>query len=266
MSRTATFTVSLTEAPLVTSYVSYATVAKTAVADLDFTSVQGSLTFAPGETTKTVSVPVLAKSDRDLIFNLKLSNAKKLTLYRYGAIGSATIAPDNALVALVNTAKTSKAAYEDASATALAAEATKAARKTDLDAAQTAYNDAVTAKTSSSQELINAENSVIAANQNLNNCIILAAMNNQYFPLIVIAQQQVNNAVSHRNAVQAQLDTATANVTTTGAALTAATTAYNNAVTASTNATAAAASAKTAFDTAKAAAAAGFVGSTSLVL
>lgn len=82
MSRTATFTISLTEPPIVTSYISYATVAKTAVADQDFTPVQGSLTFAPGETTKQISVPVLAKSDRELVFNLKLSNPNNLTLYR----------------------------------------------------------------------------------------------------------------------------------------------------------------------------------------
>lgn len=266
MSRTATFTISLTEAPIVTSYISYATVAKTAVADQDFTPVQGSLTFAPGETTKTVSVPVLAVSDRDLIFNIKLSNAKKLTLYRSGAIGVATIAPDNALVALVNTAKTRKATYEDATAASTAADAAKAARKIELDTAQTASNDALTEQSAANQELINAENSVISANQTLTNCVILASMNSSYTPLIAVAQAQINNANTHKTAVQARVTTANANVTSTQSALTAATTAYNNAVTAATNATTAAANAKTAFDAAKAAAAAGFVGSTSLVL
>lgn len=266
MSRTATFTISLTEAPIVTSYIAYATVAKSAVADQDFTPVQGSLTFAVGETTKTVSVPVLAVSDRDLIFNLKLSNANKLTLYRYGATGVATISPDNALVALVNAAKTAKATYEDATAASTAADAAQAARKTELDTAQTAYNDAVTEQSAASQELINATNSVINANQTLTNCVIIASQDSAYSGLIVIAQAQLNNANAYKSQVEARVATAEANVTSTQTALTAATTAYNNAVTAATNATAAAASAKTAFDSAKATAAAGFVGSTSLVL
>lgn len=266
MSRTATFTVSLSEAPVVTSYISYATVAKTAVADQDFTSVKGSLTFAPGETSKTVSVPVLAVSDRELTFNLKLSNASKVTLYRYGAVGVATIAPDNALVVLVNTAKTRKATYEDAAAASTAADAAKAARKDELDAAQTAYNDAVTEQSAAGQELINANNSVNSANQNLTNCVVLAAMDSSYSALIIIAQAQLDNANAHRSAVQTRVNTANASVTAKQTALTSATTAYNTAVTAAANATTAAANAKTAYDTAKAAAAAGFVGSTSLVI
>lgn len=266
MSRTATFTISLTEAPIVTSYISYATVAKSAVADQDFTPVQGSLTFAPGETTKTVSVPVLAVSDRDLVFNLKLSNAKKLTLYRYGAIGVATIAPDNALVALVNTAKTKKTAYEDAAAASTAADAAKAARKNELDAAQTAYNDAVTEQSAAGQELINANNSVSSANQNLTNCVVLAAMNSAYSALIIIAQAQLDGANAHRAVVQTRVNTANADVTAKQTVLTSATAAYNSAVTAASTATSTAATKKTEYETAKAAAAAGFVGSTSLVI
>lgn len=266
MSRTATFTISLTEAPVVTSYISYATVAKTAVADQDFTPVQGSLTFSPGETTKTVAVTVLAVSDRELIFNLKLSNANKLTLYRFGAVGVCNIAPDNTLVSLVNTAKVTKATYEDKVATSTAADATKAAKKTELDTAQTAYNDALTEQSSANQELINAESSVNAANQTLTNCVILASMNSAYTPLIAVAQAQIDNANAHKTEVQARVTTANANVTSTQSTLTAATTAYNNAVTAATNATADVASALTAYNTAKAAAAAGFVGSTSLVI
>lgn len=266
MSRTATFTISLTEPPIVTSYISYATLAKTAVADQDFTPVKGSLTFAAGETTKTVSVPVLAVSDRELSFNLKLSNANKLTLYRYGAVGVATIAPDNALIALVNTAKTKKTAYEDATAASLAADAAKAARKTELDAAQTAYNDALTEQSAAGQELINANNSVNSANQNLTNCVVLASMNSAYTSLIVIAQAQLDNANAYRASVQARVTAANADVTAKGTTLTSANTEYNSAVTAASTAASTATTKKTEYETAKAAAAAGFVGSTSLVI
>lgn len=266
MSRTATFTISLTEAPIVTSYISYATVAKTAVADQDFTPVQGFLTFSPGETTKTVAVTVAAKSDRELIFNLKLSNANNLTLYRYGAIGVAAIAPDNALVALVNTAKTAKTTHENAAAVFVAADSDKATRKTELDAAQAAYTKALSEQSTANQKLFNAQNAVNSANQSLTNCVIIAASNSSYLPLVAIAQSQLNNANAQKTEAQSQLSSANANVTSTQSALASATTAYNNAVTAANSATTAAASALTAYNTAKAAAAAAFVGSTSLVI
>lgn len=266
MSRTATFTVSLTEAPIVTSYVSYATVAKSAVADQDFTPVNGSLTFAPGETTKNVSVPVLAVSDRDLTFQLKLSNAKKITLYRSDSVGTATISPDNALVALVNTAKTTKSAYEDALAASTAADADKATKKAELETAQSAYDTAAAEQSAATKELINAQNNVINCNQQLTNCIIIAASNSAYASLPVIAQAQLDSAIAYRNSVQMRVNTATADVTTKQSELTTATTAYNNAVTAAANAATALSTAQTAANTAKAAATAGFVGSTSLIL
>src|SRR5262249_512272 len=55
----AVFTVTLSAASAFTVTVNYATQAFTATAGSDFTAVSGTLTFAPGETSKTVAVPVI---------------------------------------------------------------------------------------------------------------------------------------------------------------------------------------------------------------
>ena len=56
--------------------VSYATVDDTAVAGTDYTSRSGTLTFAPGETSKTFTVPILDDSavNADVAFKVHLSN------------------------------------------------------------------------------------------------------------------------------------------------------------------------------------------------
>jgi streptogramin lyase len=54
----ATFTVTLDSPAAVPVTVSYATVNGTAVAGTDYTPTSGTLTFAPGETSKTVNVPI----------------------------------------------------------------------------------------------------------------------------------------------------------------------------------------------------------------
>ena len=56
--------------------VDYATVGDSAVAGTDYTSTSGTLTFAPGETTKTFTVPILDDSDAspDVAFKIHLSN------------------------------------------------------------------------------------------------------------------------------------------------------------------------------------------------
>lgn len=56
---TATFTVSLSGPSVATVSVNYATTAFTATAGSDYTAVSGTLTFAPGETSKTISVPII---------------------------------------------------------------------------------------------------------------------------------------------------------------------------------------------------------------
>ena len=56
--------------------VNYATADGTATASEDYTAVSGTLTFAPGETSKTVSVPIIddSVSDSGETFTLQLSN------------------------------------------------------------------------------------------------------------------------------------------------------------------------------------------------
>ena len=60
-----------------TTTVNYATAAGTAISGTDYTATSGTLTFAPGETTKTITVEVLGDMDveRDETFSLVLSDA-----------------------------------------------------------------------------------------------------------------------------------------------------------------------------------------------
>jgi hypothetical protein len=62
---TATFTVTLSAAPAAPVTVSYATADGTAVSGTDYTAASGVLTFNPGETSKTVTVDVLADADNE---------------------------------------------------------------------------------------------------------------------------------------------------------------------------------------------------------
>jgi uncharacterized repeat protein (TIGR01451 family) len=55
----ANFTVTLSTTSTLTVTVNYATSDGTATAGADYTAVSGTLTFAPGETTKTINVPVI---------------------------------------------------------------------------------------------------------------------------------------------------------------------------------------------------------------
>ncbi|HEX2700131.1 MAG TPA: Calx-beta domain-containing protein, partial [Acidimicrobiales bacterium] len=72
----ATFTVTRSGDTSGTSKVTYATVAATAVAPSDFTAVSGTLTFGPGQTTKSVTVSVIADTANEAneTFSLKLSS------------------------------------------------------------------------------------------------------------------------------------------------------------------------------------------------
>ena len=82
------FTVSLM-APITTPVtVSYSTADGTALAGSDFMATSGSVTFAPGETTKTIAIPTIDDSVIELpeTFRISLSNAIGATI----AAGSAT--------------------------------------------------------------------------------------------------------------------------------------------------------------------------------
>ncbi|MBX9789207.1 MAG: cellulase family glycosylhydrolase [Pirellulales bacterium] len=92
---TAVFTVTLSQASAQTVSVQYATANGTATAGSDYSAISGTLTFAPGETTKTIAVPVT----RDLVaeatetFALQLSVPTGATLARTNA--TATIQDDD---------------------------------------------------------------------------------------------------------------------------------------------------------------------------
>src|SRR5262249_19314869 len=70
----AVFTVSLSAASGWTVTVNYATQSFTATAGSDFTTTSGTLTFAPGETSKTVAVPIIDDTvqESDEIFFVNL--------------------------------------------------------------------------------------------------------------------------------------------------------------------------------------------------
>jgi hypothetical protein len=89
------FTVTLSTAGDVPVTVDYAVLTGTATAGVDFTAASGTLSFAPGETTRTISVGV--KADRlietDETFTVQLSNPVGATLAE--AKGTGTIQNDD---------------------------------------------------------------------------------------------------------------------------------------------------------------------------
>lgn len=266
--RTITFTVSLSKAHTVASSISYSTQSRTAIAGQDFTATSGTLAFAAGETSKTVSVPVLAKSDRDLSLKLALSSASKLTLYRIKT-GVGTITPDSDVVTKVNAARAAKTAYDTAAAEAATAKAAMDTAWSELDAATTAYNNAVDAQNVAIADVAANNSNVAHCQQVLTN----AQINAMNYPgdanaaaLVTIANTNLSNANSALTAAQTKLTSANSLVTSTLSTKDTKTTAYNSAVSTNTTKQNAATSAKATADSTKATAAAAFVGSTTLEL
>jgi aryl-phospho-beta-D-glucosidase BglC (GH1 family) len=91
----AVFTVTLSQASSTTVTVAYATADGTAVAGSDYTATSGTLSFAPGTTSKTVSVAIVgdATPEPDETFRLNLSGPVGGTLTR--AQATATIKDDD---------------------------------------------------------------------------------------------------------------------------------------------------------------------------
>jgi endoglucanase len=121
----ATFTVKLSSASSTPVTVDYATVDGTAKAGSDYTSTSGKLTFAAGETSKTVTVKVLSDSvsEGNETFGLKISNATAATIA--DATGTGTIVDASAAKAAAASlssadllAHTMSAANDTATATA----------------------------------------------------------------------------------------------------------------------------------------------------
>ena len=75
--------------------VSYATADGTALANADYTATSGTLTFLPGETSRTISVGIKGdlKSEPDETFTVELSNAVGATIA--DAVATATILNDD---------------------------------------------------------------------------------------------------------------------------------------------------------------------------
>jgi outer membrane protein assembly factor BamB len=92
----AAFTVSLITPSASTVTVTYSTADGSALAGTDYVATSGTLTFVPGETTKTVVVPTINDSvaEGDKTFNLKLSNPSGGTITTGQGVG--TIHEDNA--------------------------------------------------------------------------------------------------------------------------------------------------------------------------
>jgi hypothetical protein len=85
-----TFTVTLSQASTTPVSVGYTTVNGSAIAGQDYASVVGSLTFAAGETTKTVSVDILGDIliETNETFSLALSSPAGATIGNGSAVGT----------------------------------------------------------------------------------------------------------------------------------------------------------------------------------
>ncbi len=95
------FTVNLSIAASSSITVNYATANGTASAGSDYTSVSGTVGFAPGETSRTISVPILGDTsvEGDETFTLALSNPSGAVLGSFTS-ATATISNDDILVTI----------------------------------------------------------------------------------------------------------------------------------------------------------------------
>ncbi len=86
---TAVFTVTLSAASGRVVSVTYATADGTATAGADYVAASGTLTFAPGETTRTLTVTVIGDTldEPDETFTVNLSNAVNATIARGQGVG-----------------------------------------------------------------------------------------------------------------------------------------------------------------------------------
>jgi hypothetical protein len=85
-----TFTVTLTGATALPVTVKYGTSASTATAGVDFQTVGGTLTFNPGETQKTISVPIFGDTvvEESEFFSVSLFSVVNATIARGTATGT----------------------------------------------------------------------------------------------------------------------------------------------------------------------------------
>jgi hypothetical protein len=84
------FTVTLSGPSSQSVTVSYATQASTAMASKDYVSAQGTVTFAPGEVSKTITIKVVGDTTRENneTFRVNLSDPINATIARISAVGT----------------------------------------------------------------------------------------------------------------------------------------------------------------------------------
>ncbi len=102
----AVFTVTLSPASSQTVTVDYATVAGSATANNDYTTTSGQLTFTPGQTTRTLTVPINGDTndEADETFTVNLSNASNADII--DGVATGIIVDDDGLGSLTITDKT----------------------------------------------------------------------------------------------------------------------------------------------------------------
>ncbi|MHC4879724.1 MAG: Calx-beta domain-containing protein [Planctomycetota bacterium] len=91
---TATFTVALSRSSAVTISVDFTTVDGTATAGLDYVAASGTLTFAPGTTTQTVTVDIIGDAVPELDENFSIQLSSPDGAFISDTIGQATIVDD----------------------------------------------------------------------------------------------------------------------------------------------------------------------------
>jgi hypothetical protein len=101
----ATFTVNLSAASAVLVTVDYVTIDGTATAGSDYLATSGTLTFAPGQTSKTITVQVLGDriAEPNETFGVSLGNAKGATIA--GGPGIGTILDDEPRISISDVSK-----------------------------------------------------------------------------------------------------------------------------------------------------------------
>ncbi|MFN6153672.1 MAG: bluetail domain-containing putative surface protein, partial [Dolichospermum sp.] len=97
-----TYTVTLSSATTQTIKVNYATANGTATAGLDYTAINGLLTFAPGATSQVINIPILNDSlnEADETFTLTLSSPTNAS---FGTLTTVTTTITDTLTASVTT-------------------------------------------------------------------------------------------------------------------------------------------------------------------
>jgi hypothetical protein len=94
-----TFNVTLTSASTRSVSVNFRTIDRTARAGSDYEAAVGSLTFAPGETSKSVTVDVVGDSATEANESLYVRLSGATNAFIYKSIGIGTIVDDDAVVA-----------------------------------------------------------------------------------------------------------------------------------------------------------------------